>query len=416
MKTYPDSDPKKLGAFTKRREQAQLRLARQRISAAVSSKSKKLDLSNLELRELPDELFLINNLEELILNNNRLWKFPFELAEISTLKILEMSLNGLDEIPSKIGELTELRKLDFGSNELKTLPSTIGQLHQLRILGCRSNELQELPETICDLENLEFLWLRENKIEILPERIGQLTNLKDLDLRDNLMSRLPSTLGQLENLAKYAKLENEVGFGLVLDRNPLSNPIRTIVQTTAQPETTRQIIDYFRDGSIEHTDSVGTPPKTGLRFEIQPAHTMAIGIRNGILQEIERQRSSRPNTVDELENWSQKVAILEQLKSSFDTIIGVLDDRENTKNQLNAIRQTSELSSEISSELKQWIINNKVEVVDWFFRLPVAAMMIGLFNLAGASMIWATPIVLAAVGGNTIKNLIKDIVKNTKSK
>lgn len=383
---------------------------------AIISGEKKLDLTMLQLRKIPDELFSINDLEELRLNDNRLGSFPIELTEIYTLRTLQIAGNGIREIPSEIGRLKELRQLDLGSNELKNLPSAIGQLRHLRVLACRTNKLTELPEAVCDLKNLENFWLRENRIGLLPERIGELNNLKDLDLRDNSLSRLPKSLGQLESLAANAKIEGEVGYGLVLDRNPLSEPIRNIVATTTQPETTQKILEYLRSGSIGEGGSVVSPAHKEARLEIQHAYTLALGVRNQLIQELERLHNSRPNSVPELENWSQKEEILEQLKPKIDKIVAALSVGDGYVNDHDAIRQTSELSSEISRELRKWIVDNKVEVVDWFFRLPVAAVMIGLLNTAGASMLWATPVVLAAVGGKNIKNFIKDIANSVKLK
>ena len=60
-------------------------------------------------------------------------------------------------------------------------------------------------------------------------------------------------------------------------------------------------------------------------------------------------------------------------------------------------------------EVEKWIIQNNPEMVDAVMRLTPATTFLGILGMTGASMVWATPIVLALCGGDKIIELIKKL-------
>ena len=77
----------------------------------LEKKGNVIKLERQGLTEIPESVFLAENVTELHLYGNQ-----------------------LDSLPGRIGELTELKKLYVGKNNLKTLPPEIGQLKKLEVL------------------------------------------------------------------------------------------------------------------------------------------------------------------------------------------------------------------------------------------------------------------------------------------
>src|SRR5579864_6841784 len=63
-----------------------------------------LDLSDLELEEVPAELGQFSKLQTLYLSSNELRKVPAELGQLSNLQHLDLSGNLLSEIPAELGQ------------------------------------------------------------------------------------------------------------------------------------------------------------------------------------------------------------------------------------------------------------------------------------------------------------------------
>lgn len=143
--------------------QLQQELVMTSIAEAIRNPEKayRLDLTKQKLRELPDTLFSLYNLQE-----------------------LKLAKNKLQQISPKLGNLSNLQKLDVSRNNLCVLPSSIGNLTNLTEIIANNNYIYTLPPEIGNLINLEKLDLWSNVIDIFPKEIANLKdNLKDLDLR-----------------------------------------------------------------------------------------------------------------------------------------------------------------------------------------------------------------------------------------
>lgn len=121
---------------------------------------KRLSLAKTKLKEVPMEVFQLENLEELDLSRNRIRELPPQIRNLKKLRVLDISRNKLEALPDEIGQLKNLEKLDAGRNELFNIPESIG--------GC---------------ESLEKLSLWENNISMLPESLKKIPHLKEIDLR-----------------------------------------------------------------------------------------------------------------------------------------------------------------------------------------------------------------------------------------
>ena len=169
-----------------------------------------LNLRSKGIRQLPDTIGQLSNLQSLYLDNNQLTGLPDVIGQLSNLQWLYLDNNQLTGLPDVIGQLSNLQSLYLMNNQLTGLPDVIGQLSNLQSLHLSDNELTELPDVIGQLSNLQSLHLMNNRLTGLPDIIGQLSNLQSLYLFDNELTGLPDTIGQLSNLQSLHLMNNRL--------------------------------------------------------------------------------------------------------------------------------------------------------------------------------------------------------------
>ena len=221
------------------------KIALERIRETEKTGATRLSLRELELTQLPQELWHLTHLKKLILTANNLTSLPSEIGQLTNLTGLSLALNPLITLPEEIGNLAKLVELelmltklvslpdslwqlrrlislDISSSELNILPSGIGQLTTLMSLTLVGGKLTTLPVEIEKLANLYLLNVSLNKITELPPEIGKLTKLTELYLSSNQLAKLPAEIGQLINLRKL-KLNNNVLAQLPIEIGYLTN-------------------------------------------------------------------------------------------------------------------------------------------------------------------------------------------------
>jgi hypothetical protein len=184
--------------------------ALRRIEAARVSGQIELDLTELELTELPPEIRQLTALQVLYVFHNNLTHLPPEIGQLTALQRLYLYSNQLSSLPLEIGQLAHLQLLDLSYNQLSALPSEFGQLTHLQSLSLNNNQLISLPPEIGLLTKLQSLHLHNNQLTTLPSELGQLTNLQTLYLLDNRLTSLPPEIGQLSSLQELYLLDNHL--------------------------------------------------------------------------------------------------------------------------------------------------------------------------------------------------------------
>ncbi|KAF9360150.1 hypothetical protein BGX26_010396 [Mortierella sp. AD094] len=134
---------------------------RKLIQEAVEDGVGELDLSNLELTDLPSEICdlnfaivynergsfsLSNNRLKLFLSSNQFSTIPMDVFALHNLSVLSLRNNSIEVIPPEIGLLHNLVELSIGGNLLKVLPSQIALLPKLHILTVHPNPFLTIPE------------------------------------------------------------------------------------------------------------------------------------------------------------------------------------------------------------------------------------------------------------------------------
>ncbi|HXP50056.1 MAG TPA: hypothetical protein VN922_08885 [Bacteroidia bacterium] len=111
--------------------------------------------SRFELKELPQTIASLQNLEVLDLGRNGLKKIPPQVFVLHKLRILRLDYNSISEIPSSISNLINLEELSLVSITQVKLPKSMKTLKGLKVfLGYRTLEEPSKKE-LADEEKLK---------------------------------------------------------------------------------------------------------------------------------------------------------------------------------------------------------------------------------------------------------------------
>ncbi|MBE0680290.1 MAG: hypothetical protein IH589_00110, partial [Anaerolineales bacterium] len=186
--------------------------AEKEIQEAQKSGATELDLSGMELTELPESIGDLTQLHKLNLgrnydtpdwDKNRLTTLPESLGRLTQLQSLDISYNQLTVLPESLGQLTQLQSLSLNNNQLTVLPEWIGQFTKLVTLMFGNNHLPPLfPVVVKQLIKIRDIRFSNNKFSSLPEWIGQLKDLETIICKGNQFVSIPSSLAQLEYLTE----------------------------------------------------------------------------------------------------------------------------------------------------------------------------------------------------------------------
>ena len=191
-------------------EQPQLAEALKAIENARQTGATDLDLSALDLDEVPIEVRALTRLETLDLGYNQLSSLPDWITELSGLRRLDLGNNEFGDFPEEVLVFNRLEYLNISENNIPELPVDIGKLEQLRDLLIWDNPLESLPDAIGDLKNLESLEADWTGLQVLPLAISRLTSLKRLELSGNGHTKLPQQIGNLKELEVLKLHSNEL--------------------------------------------------------------------------------------------------------------------------------------------------------------------------------------------------------------
>lgn len=165
-----------------------------------------LSLYSCCLESIPEQIFKLNVLKSLSITNNRINRIPDDIGLLTNIVTLNLHGNKLESLPASLSKLCFLCELDLSSNQLFELPSGISELTALEKISLKLNSFISFPKAVLAVEKLTSLDLMWNKISEIPETISKLKNIEYIDLRYNKLSTLPdSLLNQMPSL-KYLNI------------------------------------------------------------------------------------------------------------------------------------------------------------------------------------------------------------------
>lgn len=141
-------------------------------------KSGILDLSNQDLKQLPEGVLLYKEeLESINLNNNLFEDFPYELLEMPNLRTINIENNNitilnLDFLTNKV---PELQNLHLTANDIEVVRG-LEKLKNLTTLSLSKNRLSTLPKLPKSLKKANFAYnsIQQLELDKLPNSLEQL--------------------------------------------------------------------------------------------------------------------------------------------------------------------------------------------------------------------------------------------------
>lgn len=170
-----------------------------KISECTRAGDLELELVELDVDELPEEIFDLQWLQVVDLSRNLFGQGVLEdLKELRGLRAINLDYNLLTgPLPAVIAELPpQLEELSFDFNVVTEIPEAAAALSELRWLSARRNLIAGIS-TACfsSWAQLEHLDLRDNKFKVVPHEISACAALQTLLLSNNGIEELPDTLG-----------------------------------------------------------------------------------------------------------------------------------------------------------------------------------------------------------------------------
>ncbi|ALC41368.1 CG11099 [Drosophila busckii] len=242
-----------------------------------------LHWSYLNFKDVPMDLFLYEDLEEVYLKENFISVIPQWLLNITSLRFIHLAGNNLTDLPPDIYMLENLEFLDVSDNELTELPTTLGLLLQLQQLNISGNKISELPKELNTLRNLEHLNIAKNKFRRLPLQLSECVRLNELDISENEgLIYLPERIANLPMLQSLsADLCNLMYLPAALSK--FMNHVRIFHNTSVNyiPMIYERFYQNFHDNRRQFTPI--SIPKKGLfwvrELETQKRLLLPVGTR-----------------------------------------------------------------------------------------------------------------------------------------
>ncbi|CAD5119948.1 DgyrCDS8529 [Dimorphilus gyrociliatus] len=178
----------------------------------MSSTLRKLDISCLALRSVPDEMIsTLYYLERLDMSYNLLEDegIPEKLRELDDLIDFDVSHNRLTQLPKVLLKLKKISRLKVGHNQLKTI-NGIEKLRRLVQLVLEHNQIDSIPKDIYGLKRLEYLHLATNSIRNIDSDVKNLKHTKIIDISNNKLAHIPSELFLLPQLELLNLSHNKI--------------------------------------------------------------------------------------------------------------------------------------------------------------------------------------------------------------
>ena len=151
----------------------------------------KLDISNKDIAELPNEIGKLSNLRMLIVDNNNIKEFPSEIYQLKNLGLLSCMKNEISHISEEIINLQGLLMFAACHNEISILPNNFFRLNNLTSFCMHGNKLTALSNDVCNLSKLTSITISNNDIAVLPQSISKLEYLDSLDIENTQISEIP---------------------------------------------------------------------------------------------------------------------------------------------------------------------------------------------------------------------------------
>lgn len=184
--------------------------ATRRIEEAGQSNIVSLDLSDLNLTDVPESLERLVNLEVLNLNSNQITAIPGSIVHLVNLQSLSLNNNQITTVPEALVQVATLRSLHLHGNQITAIPDSLTRMANLQSLSLSSNKITAIPDSLAELPNLKVIFLSFNQITAIPDSFAQLANLERLYISGNRITTIPDSLARASDLQRLALSRNQI--------------------------------------------------------------------------------------------------------------------------------------------------------------------------------------------------------------
>ena len=173
-----------------------------------------LILDSLHLAQLPNNLSRFKNLTQLSLvhNPDLDWEMSFQKLENLPLVFLNLQGNNIKSLPTTITKLSKLKDLKLSYNELKDEQSYVylSQLPDLYAVWLDFNALTVVPDNIGLLSQITYLYMDGNSLTDVPSSMRSMKSLAVLHLGYNKFSHLSERFMELPELMMVHINNNQI--------------------------------------------------------------------------------------------------------------------------------------------------------------------------------------------------------------
>lgn len=224
-----------------------------RFNECIKAGSITLDLSHLNLEELPKiPKIIYNKLKYLFMSENQL-QFIEDISYFTELIVLDVCNNKLVNIPTLPEKLEELL---IKNNNIHNIDS-LSQYDYLKRLDCSENAIQYIPI----IDSLEILVCNNNKIE----NISKLKQLKKISCSNNKLKELSdfpkleivecdnNNINKIDNLINLKELycsKNDISCVKNLNKIEVLHCYRTNIKKLDYFETLKELVCDSRNDFI----------------------------------------------------------------------------------------------------------------------------------------------------------------------
>ena len=208
------------------------RIARE-IMRKISNDITEINLSGLQLTQVPPEVFNFRNLlslklcdnkltsfnppdeafptlEILDLKNNQLTSFNPPAEAFPTLEVLDLENNQLTSFTAAAGAFPTLESLLLNGNKLTTFTAVPGALPTLQELNLENNQLTTFTAGAGDFPTLEILFLKNNQLTTFTAAAGAFPTLESLLLNGNKLTTFTAAAGDFPTLQELNLDNNQL--------------------------------------------------------------------------------------------------------------------------------------------------------------------------------------------------------------
>jgi hypothetical protein len=129
---------------------------------------------------------------------------------------------------------------------------------------------------------------------------------------------------------------------------------------------------------------------------------LSLSLEHMARQEIDKLRAERPNDPTTAERTNEQIELLTILADGFAQIAVALGDIGDNPDQPLLRGKARDAVNALGEQFQAWWNSNAADATDWALRGSFMVAVIGALGWAGADMRWATPGILAMVGGEKV--------------